>query len=427
MATALSLNKDTLAATFSGNLLAANNNTLNIGSSTNKFANIYATNFIGEASRLTGFISSNYASPYALNDATTNGLYYATGSPITGQSDGALYVQAYNSTWVAQIFQDYRSGQLAVRGKNNGTWQDWRKILDSQNYSSYALPLGGGTLTATNTDTPLYLKSNTSSSWIGFQSSSTTLGWLGFSAVNTPSFYNTSGKTYTLYHTGNLNPVAKRSNGGTTYTDLGYYYASGSTATYVRIAFPSVPSWTMCTMELTVRENYGSKYSGKLTIYANQSSGADWTITAVTHGTLTSNIKVYGSDKKYFYIKGIASWGGLSVDKMLIGDSAVSSDLTNLTIDGVSALPTTYQTATMYNSFTSRDIIPSANLPAATTSALGAVKVGSNISVSNGTISLTKANVTSALGYTPPDYTYQTSDPGAGSSLTTGKLLIVYS
>jgi hypothetical protein len=41
-------------------------------------------------------------------------------------------------------------------------------------------------------------------------------------------------------------------------------------------------------------------------------------------------------------------------------------------------------------------------LPAATSSALGGVKVGSNISNSSGTISLTKSNVTSALGYTPP-------------------------
>ena len=41
-------------------------------------------------------------------------------------------------------------------------------------------------------------------------------------------------------------------------------------------------------------------------------------------------------------------------------------------------------------------------LPAATSSTLGGVKIGSNITVSSGTISLTKANVTSALGYTPP-------------------------
>ena len=41
-------------------------------------------------------------------------------------------------------------------------------------------------------------------------------------------------------------------------------------------------------------------------------------------------------------------------------------------------------------------------LPTATAETIGGVKVGVNISYSNGTISLSKANVTSALGYTPP-------------------------
>lgn len=41
------------------------------------------------------------------------------------------------------------------------------------------------------------------------------------------------------------------------------------------------------------------------------------------------------------------------------------------------------------------------NLPAATSLVLGGVKIGSNITVSSGTISLTSANVTSALGFTP--------------------------
>lgn len=45
--------------------------------------------------------------------------------------------------------------------------------------------------------------------------------------------------------------------------------------------------------------------------------------------------------------------------------------------------------------------IPIEKIPAATASALGGVKIGSNISVSSGTISLTSANVTSALGFTP--------------------------
>ena len=55
------------------------------------------------------------------------------------------------------------------------------------------------------------------------------------------------------------------------------------------------------------------------------------------------------------------------------------------------------------------------SLPTATNSVLGGVKTGSNITNSSGTISLTKDNVTSALGYTPPktDTTY----PEATSSV----------
>lgn len=50
-------------------------------------------------------------------------------------------------------------------------------------------------------------------------------------------------------------------------------------------------------------------------------------------------------------------------------------------------------------------------LPQATETTLGGVKVGNNITLNNGTISLTKSNVTSALGYTPPttDTTYGTA------------------
>lgn len=56
------------------------------------------------------------------------------------------------------------------------------------------------------------------------------------------------------------------------------------------------------------------------------------------------------------------------------------------------------------------------SLPNATGSVLGGVKIGSNITVLNGTISLSKSNVTSALGYTPPatDTTYSA---GTGLSL----------
>lgn len=59
-------------------------------------------------------------------------------------------------------------------------------------------------------------------------------------------------------------------------------------------------------------------------------------------------------------------------------------------------------------------------LPTATSSTLGGVKIGSNITVSSGTISLTKANVTSALGYTPPTTDTKYTLPTANSSTLGG-------
>lgn len=59
-------------------------------------------------------------------------------------------------------------------------------------------------------------------------------------------------------------------------------------------------------------------------------------------------------------------------------------------------------TSGSYNDLTNKPTIPSAyTLPTASSTVLGGVKIGSNITVSSGTISLSKANVTSALGYTP--------------------------
>ena len=63
-------------------------------------------------------------------------------------------------------------------------------------------------------------------------------------------------------------------------------------------------------------------------------------------------------------------------------------------------------------------------LPAATSSALGGVIVGSNITNTSGTISLTKANVTTALGYTPPTTDNDTKNT-AGSTDTSSKLFLI--
>ena len=62
-------------------------------------------------------------------------------------------------------------------------------------------------------------------------------------------------------------------------------------------------------------------------------------------------------------------------------------------------------------------------LPSASSSTLGGVKVGSNITVSSGTISLTKSNVTSALGYTPINSTLKGANNGIAELDENGKVL----
>ena len=96
-----------------------------------------ASAYNGTSAYLKGFTNTT-TSATAIDSAIQNGHVYVNGtSSIYSQSDGAAFVQAYNSSWVAQIYQDYRTGQIALRGKNNDTWQSWRKVLDSLNYTSY--------------------------------------------------------------------------------------------------------------------------------------------------------------------------------------------------------------------------------------------------------------------------------------------------
>ena len=62
--------------------------------------------------------------------------------------------------------------------------------------------------------------------------------------------------------------------------------------------------------------------------------------------------------------------------------------------------------------------LQSYTLPTASSSTMGGVKIGSNISVSSGTISLSKSNVTGALGYTPLQTAPVTSVNGSTGAIT---------
>jgi hypothetical protein len=112
-----------------------------------------------------GFRNTN-TSGVAANTLDSNGITYVTNvdgssTNLTGNStDGALYSQYYSSDWQHQIYGDYRTGIMYVRGKNNNTWQSWKRVALSNsttfsNVSSvtFTHTLGTANLTAQVFDT----------------------------------------------------------------------------------------------------------------------------------------------------------------------------------------------------------------------------------------------------------------------------------
>lgn len=76
----------------------------------------------GAATSLEGFANTTTIAT-EIDSATNNGHFYVSGtSGIYSQSYGGCLVQAYSTDWVGQIYQDYRTGQIALRSRNNSSW-----------------------------------------------------------------------------------------------------------------------------------------------------------------------------------------------------------------------------------------------------------------------------------------------------------------
>jgi hypothetical protein len=83
------------------------------------------------------FYNRDSGNGLAQDSYTNNGIGYVTSVSLYSQTDGGMYASAYSTSWVHQIYGDFRTGQIAVRGKNSGTLQAWRRVLDETN-SPYA-------------------------------------------------------------------------------------------------------------------------------------------------------------------------------------------------------------------------------------------------------------------------------------------------
>jgi len=77
---------------------------------------------------LSGVVVSNS------NNATTTGMYYASsGDPNkpAGVTDGALFVMAYSSVWVNQLYLDWRTNKSYRRMCTNGVWSAWLEMAST--------------------------------------------------------------------------------------------------------------------------------------------------------------------------------------------------------------------------------------------------------------------------------------------------------
>ena len=127
-----------------------------------------------------------------------------------------------------------------------------------------------------------------------------------------------------------------------------------------------------------------------------------------------SDLGITATATELNYVDGVTS----AIQTQLNGKLSTSGTAAKATADASgNNIVNTYATKTELNN-------SKYTLPAATSSTLGGVKTGSNITNSSGTISLTKSNVTSALGYTPPTtdtnttYTFATGDSNGQIKIT---------
>jgi len=210
--------------------------------------------------------------------------------------------------------------------------------------------------------------------------------------------------------TGGIVPIALGGTGATTTAGARTNLGVSATADFANVAFsgayddltgkPAIPSRTS-----DLANNSGYITSSALSGYVKSVNGA----APDSSGNVTISVSGGGSSGGGNYTLPTASSSTLGGVKIGSGlkintNGVVSADVTASTLTAYAKTTDLSAVATSgsYNDLSNKPTIPSAyTLPNATSSTLGGVKVGSNISVSDGTISVTKSNVTSALGYTP--------------------------
>lgn len=148
--------------------------------------------------------------PLSTAGGTISGsIDFVSGNAIKSNSQNVLVMYAGIDTYLYGSNNIYLSTPNLYHYTDSGVY----KVLDSGNYSSYALPLSGGTISGASGALTI---ARTDADQIGilFKGKSGDLGFLGFGSSGTPAYINVSGTPYTLLHSGNYSDYALPLSGG---------------------------------------------------------------------------------------------------------------------------------------------------------------------------------------------------------------------
>ena len=238
----------------------------------------------GGAANSLSYFKNTSTTDIGIDDTSANAIGYVKGtSGIMSQSDGAMYKQVYNASWAHEIYGDYVTGQIAVRGKKSGTWQAWRRILDSSNYTSYCTPANIGAAAASHTHN--YAGSSSAG---GSATSAVKLDTASAGSATQPVYFS-GGKptacTYTLGKSVPSNAVFTDTN--THYTTHLYAGTSSGTA---NASTTNGNTYLILTDDSTARNRIKIAGSGGTTVTSDASGNI--TINSATSSSTASGITV---------------------------------------------------------------------------------------------------------------------------------------
>jgi hypothetical protein len=282
--------------------------------------------------------------------------------PIAGNYSHVLSVNAATDNRTFQIYMGDVPGTVYYRPCQAGTWHPWERILSSNNYGSYALPLSGGTISGLvrinsqlrvgqNTNGTAYIDAYDGYAWFGRDSNSTGIRIDASGNVNVTGALTQGGNQ--VLHAGNYTGFSGifRALGAPSssndWNSLGNTYANSviqvdpsnfsSTSTG-----PTAASYTYGTLlNFTTNSNSQSQifisHAGNDLIFRGGWGGSAWQTwnKVLTNQNYTSYVNAKGGS---WYGSGLpgSRWGGYAASggEISFGDGLPNANQMGILVDG---------------------------------------------------------------------------------------------